>query len=362
MNLQRESRRLAPLAAVYSVAVLGPAGRPRVLAASEGRDGACLLIDPATAVAEPVWTGPGGTMSLVPLPGESDHFFAVQRFFAGFDAAESGIVEVRAGNGPWAVTPRVPVPYLHRLGGFQEKGGWTLLACSLCAHKEGREDWSHPGSVYRIATAGPQAWQKVEVLGGLHRHHGFAMTRLGGAPVLLVSSMEGLFQIALPGGSDGAAADDPVRGTGRGAAATPWSHRRLLEHDVSDAVVLDWDGDGEEELVTVEPFHGDRFVFYNRDRDGILQAVHEMPCSLGHSLWAGRAFGQPALILGERTGAGRILLVFPTAGPAQGWATLTVAEDTGGTNVAVIGADATELSFVSANNDRNEVVGYRVFR
>jgi hypothetical protein len=352
MILQRESQRLAPLTAVYSVAVLGPTGRPRILAASEGRNGACLLIDPANAEVQSVWTGPGGTMSLVPLPGEADHFFAVQRFFAGFDAAESGIVDVRAHDGQWVVTPRVSVPYLHRLGGFADGSSWTLLACSLCSHKEGRDDWSHPGSVYRIATTGSQAWQKVEVLGGLHRHHGFALTRLGGEPVLLVSSMEGLFQIALPGGPGG--------GAGSLARTTPWSHRRLLEHDVSDAVVLDWDGDGEEELVTVEPFHGDRFVFYDRDRAGILRPIHERPCSLGHSLWAGRAFDRPALILGERTGAGRILLVFPTAGAPASWETITVAEDTGGTNVAVIRASASELAFVSANNDRNEVVSYRL--
>jgi hypothetical protein len=350
MNLRCESRRLAHLPAVYSVAVLGPAAHPRVLAASEGRDGSCLLIDPANARVEPVWTGPGGTMSLVPLPGAADHFFAVQRFFAGFDAAESGIVDVRERAGAWAVTPLMPVPYLHRLGGFADPSGWTLVACSLCAHKDGRDDWSHPGSVYRIATAGPQAWQKIEVLGGLHRHHGFALTRLGGEPVLLVSSMEGLFQIALPGGSGG------------GAGPMPWSHRQLLEHDVSDAVVLDWDGDGEEELVTVEPFHGDRFVFYDRDRAGTWRAIHQMPCSLGHSLWAGRAFDRPALILGERTGAGRIQLVFPTAGAANDWETFTVAEDTGGTNVAVIRANGSELAFVSANNDRNEVVSYRVGR
>jgi hypothetical protein len=125
---------------------------------------------------------------------------------------------------------------------------------------------------------------------------------------------------------------------------------------------MDWDNDGEEELMTIEPFHGDRFVFYDRDGAGQWKVIHEMPCLLGHSLWAGNALGRPTIIAGERLGAGRLQLVFPTAENPKGWRSEIVDRDTGGTNVAFLNAAKDSLEFVSANNDRNEVVHYRIER
>jgi hypothetical protein len=286
-------------------------------------------------------------MSIVPVAGDAARFFAVQRFYAGFDAAASVVVEACDGDGagPWTVSERLRLPYLHRLAAVSPGPEPILLACTLCAAKANVDDWTQPGGVYRIATArgAEDAWRKTPVIEGLRRNHGYCLANMGGGRAALVASMEGLFSIALPGG-----------------ARRDWSHEQLLSSDVSDAAAVDWNGDGLEELVTIEPFHGDRYVFYSRDSGGAWRAIHEMPCLLGHSLWAGEALRRKVVILGERLGGGRIQVVFPTADDPKDWPVHVVDRDTGGTNVAVVQATPDALEFVSANNDNNQVVLYRV--
>lgn len=339
-------RILCDLPGVYTVSTVR-SGTTQVLAASELRGGSCVLIDPETGAIHPVWDGPGGTMSLVPT--NDHHLFAVQHFYAGFDAAASIVVEAsrEPGAEEWTVEEKIKLPYLHRLAAVRNGDDPLLLACTLCAEKASVDDWSRPGDIYRISPrnhSGP-AWKPVPVMTGLHRNHGLSLTRLGGRRVALVSGMEGLFSIDLPD------RDRPA-----------WGTRRLLDWDVSDVAAADWDGDGREELVTIEPFHGNRFVFYHENPSGGWQRIHEIPCTLGHSLWAGRALGRMAVIAGERLGEGRIQVLFPTAASPSEWQTLAVDSGTGGTNLTVLQATDQILEFVSANNDNNQVVLYRVER
>jgi hypothetical protein len=346
MNISRHV--LCDLPGVYSVSVPVIDEKPHILAASEHRGGSCVLIDPRSRQVSTVWKEPGGTMSLVPI--DSDRFFAVQKFYAGFDAAASIIAEARAerdGAGPWKVTEQMKLPYLHRLAKVGSGDQTELLACTLCGGKDNVDDWVRPGGVYRISPSkeNTQSWKAIPILEGIRRNHGLSVTTLDQTRVALISGIEGIFAITLPGNSTKA-----------------WDVKQLVDWDVSDMAVIDWDGDGREEMVTIEPFHGDRFVFYRRDRAGHWQRIHEMTCQLGHSLWAGETFGRKALILGERMGKGQIRLVFPTAEKPSTWQTLVIDSDTGGTNVAVVHATKDQLQFVSANNDNNQVVLYTVER
>ena len=68
--------------------------------------------------------------------------------------------------------------------------------------------------------------------------------------VLLIAGSEGLYEVAVPGGAD-----------------IPWRAERLLDREISDAVTVDLDGDGVEELVTIEGFHGDEIAADRLVRD-----------------------------------------------------------------------------------------------
>ena len=37
---------------------------------------------------------------------------------------------------------------------------------------------------------------------------------------------------------------------------------RIFDHEVSEFGFVDFDGDGVDEIVTIEPFHGENFVIY----------------------------------------------------------------------------------------------------
>ena len=110
-----EKQVLTSLPNCYSANSIVVDGETRILVASEG-EGACLAwTGPGYDSAHTVWEGPGGTMSIVPIPGTNGEFLAVQKFFRMFQWEEAKVVHVRPlPSGGYAVTDILQLPYIHR--------------------------------------------------------------------------------------------------------------------------------------------------------------------------------------------------------------------------------------------------------
>ena len=65
--------------------------------------------------------------------------------------------------------------------------------------------------------------------------------------------------------------------------------------------VCDLDGDGQEELAVIEPFHGDAFVIYKKD-GGQYREIYRYPTPVSflHAIWGGRLCGENVFLAGCR--------------------------------------------------------------
>ena len=89
-----------------------------------------------------------------------------------------------------------------------------------------------------------------------------------------------------------------------------WTIETLLETPASDATLIDFDGDGKDELLVLSPFHGDTVLIY-REKDGKYELDYEYPEKIEflHAIWSGEIQGKPVVMIGHRKG-NRDLLKF----------------------------------------------------
>lgn len=252
-------------------------------AASEGRDGKCVEINLISGQVSEIWNSPGGTMTLCPT-GRGGELLATQRFWPVFDAAESVIVSVQKEENRYVTELVQKVPYLHRFELLELSWGKVLIAAALCSGKKDKDDWSRPGAVY-AGIAGDHLTEPVElkpVLEGLTKNHGFCVAAVKGKKAVLIAASEGVFALYPP----------PEKGT-------EWEIERILDREASDVAYFDLDGDGQDELVIIEGFHGNQ-VTVNKWQNGRLQTVWSTPVTFGHVLWCGEIAGRRCLITGYR--------------------------------------------------------------
>lgn len=336
---------LADLDSVYLVRPISLGGETHLLAATEGH-GRCLLLAPPDWTPSVVWEGPGGSMDLAVMPGPEGAFLAIQDFLPVFQSADAGIVYAEAGDDPrqpWNVRRVLDLPFAHRLEIVDVGGAPHLVAGTLCAGKEFTEDWSQPGAVYvgAVPDAPGDRWSVAPVLTGISKNHGMHVTTLCGRRVVLVAGAEGLFSIAVP--------------------QTPgqaWRHERLCDHEVSEVYVGDVDGDGDAEIVAIQPFHGDSLVVHKLTGDG-LQPMCEARLDFGHVAWCGTIQGTPAILAGSRAGEKSLamLRIRPTDPPSIEEVILD--RGVGPTQVIVMNEKGRDL-IVAANHGAGKVDLYEI--
>ena len=237
-----------------------------------------------------LWTEPGGTMTLCHMGGDS--FLATHRFFKRFQSENAVVSAVtKKEDGSWERTEVLKLPYLHRFCIMNVAGEKWLLGGTLCDKKECFEDWSHAGGVY-VGKVGEDLKTPIEVkliYHGIHKNHGMFCGKHRGRDVAIVTGVEGAFEVLPPETPDG-----------------EWKVEQLLNTEISDIRVFDLDGDGRDELVTIEGFHGDRLKVY-KETEGGYEKVYEFPIAFGHALWCGKLFGRATILIGYKNANGALL-------------------------------------------------------
>lgn len=347
--MKAEKKVLEHLTKCYSVAPLNYKGKEHFLVAAE-KEERCLLFDMDGKVVDTVWKGPGGTMSMVQVPGTDGQFLATHRFYSPNDSRESSIVIVTpVGPDDWQIRTLVKLPHIHRFDILKRNGIHYLLACTLKSGHEYKEDWSSPGKVYTavlpqdLSSLSEDNPLEFEILkDNMLRNHGYYRVEEEGVETGLVSFEGGICQFIPPA----------VKGE-------PWEIRELLHTPSNDAVLVDLDEDGEKELAVLSPFHGDQISIYKKQA-GSFQKVYEYekPAEFTHAIYGGNLCGKPCLVVGHRQGE-RNLLLFTWNKETSNYQWEVLDGDCGPANVCHLMKDGDDL-LISANRETDEISMYRI--
>jgi len=253
-------------------------------------NGCCKLISGQDFSCSNVWTEPGGTMAMKKLPNMGGDFLAIQHFLPVFQAANSTLVwahHTKVGTEfVWNVKTLFTLPYIHRIDILQRGGVNYLIATTLCAEKKAPDDWSSPGAVYAAVLPDDlnHPINLKVVKNGLLQNHGYCHVEQSGYDSALISTASGVFSLTPPEHPSG-----------------EWEVETVLDHPVSDIAMCDLDGDGTLELITIEPFHGNRFIVNKKVENG-YENIYEYskPIEFGHVVWGGKIRGVPTVIGGYR--------------------------------------------------------------
>lgn len=295
-----EKKVIANLEKCYSLAPLKYQGKRHFLVAAE-KQAPCYLFDLDGNLEDKIWDGPGGVMTMVQVPGTDGQFLSTYRFYSPNDSKEAKIVIVTPrGKGDWEVRTLVSLPHIHRFDLLERDGTVYLIACTLKSGHEYKEDWSMPGKVYTAKLPSDLSGFNEEHQLELHvlkdhllRNHGYYRITEDGIPSSVISGSEGVFLFTPP--ADG---------------SEEWTIEKLLDRPVSDAVLLDLDGDGEKELCTLAPFHGEKISIYHR-QDGRFVKIYDFPedAEFLHALYGGELCGIPSLVVGHRKGKQNLMAI-----------------------------------------------------
>ena len=310
-----EYRKLTEMPNPYVCKTVELGGARQLVAASEGY-GPVVRFRPPEWRPELLAEGPGGVLDVSEVPGEQA-LFMIGGCYPGYDFHHAGIYLLEEQPGEWKRTRVFDLPFSHRLHALRSDGYMRLLVTSITQTKATPEEWGRPGAVYQVDfPEGPENSTPLRpILAELHKNHGFLLRTENGADRLYVSGVEGVYRANVP---------DTIE--------EAWAFEQYLPQEISELHFIDFDGDGMEELVTIEPFHGNRLVVYKLRGDQALPWLdHEI--EYGHGLWTGMIGGVPSLLVGNRAGHKNLELL-QLDGPAL--SVTTIAEGSGTAQIAVL--------------------------
>lgn len=320
---------------VYTANSFVSGGR-RLVAAGSETTGEVFLYDMESDTTERVDGCPGGVMSFVGVPGQAGLFYSIMGLFPGFNGKDAGVFMHRRTSGGWKTEKVFALPFAHRCDVLHRAGENYLFAVSVSQFKDEPSDWSRAGEIYVMKldpdTGAPGTPELVDK--GIFRNHGMLKTETDGHEHLMVSGAEGIFSLEL--GEDG-----------------KWRKEQLFDREVSEFAFVDLDGDGCEELVTIEPFHGENLRIYS-GASGAWTCRHEGTLAFGHGLSAGLFGGKPLVVVGNRRGLFELQRIAPVAGGGWNFCTDVLEGDAGPTQTQIFRFGGQDY-ILSANQRKNEV-------
>ena len=162
---------------------------------------------------------------------------------------------------------------------------------------EYKNDWRFPGACYGavlpddLSAFNEENPLKLDLIADdMLKNHGFSIVKHGGYDAALVGCEDGTFLFSPPA-----------------VLGADWEVEQISTIPARDSVLIDFDGDGELELGTISPFHGNSLTIYHLDEhDNYVPqwklALPEKQTEMLHATWADTILGKPTWIVGWRKG------------------------------------------------------------
>ena len=289
---------------------------------------------------ETIWTEAGGCMSIIPIPGKEGEFLAVQEFYLKVSPSLSKIVWGKYGENGFEIKDVLQMPYIHRFDIYNKNGVNYFIGATIATSKQNKEDWSVPGRIYvGVLPEDLNEGIQVEVLvDGLYRNHGYwrdAQNNCG-----YFGSDQGIVRITPPEALGG-----------------QWKTEFILAGNIGEIATIDIDGDGEQEIMTIEPFHGTEIKIYKKI-DGKYQEVYayDNEIEFAHTLVGGTLRGVPTFLAGVRRKDAELFYV---QWKDDRFVTTIIDKGVGPANLCLVNEEDRDL-IVAANHTANEAAVYIV--
>lgn len=338
------------MAKCYAIGMFDGADSPSFVIATE-KEGPIRRFSLDGTVLENVCDGPGGVMTVMQTPGRDDQLLSTYKFFSpNFGADDAKIVSyTHTDDGSWTRSVVCDLPYVHRFGVLKAADGqeW-LLACTIkSACRSFKEDWKTPGAVYAAKLEGKlERYNQTEQLPLTQiapiqlQNHGFYV-----APdrsFALIGTAAGVFRYTPPA-NDG----------------DSWQIDCLVVQPTSDMCLVDLDGDGIDELVTISAFHGDTLrVWHATQQPDNYHMVWEdsQKHAFLHAIWSGSLANHACALLGNRKEERALMRLYFQDGS---YGLEVIDRDCGPANVWVFKKEGSDF-IISANREVDEAALYQV--
>ena len=291
-----EKKIVSNLNKCYAMSQLTYKGQNCFLVAAEKQDPCYLFTEDGTLL-DTVWEQPGGVMTMTPVPNGNGSFLATHQFYSPNDSANAKIVIAEPGENGWNIRTLCDAPFVHRFGLLTRNGVTYLIVCCLKSGHEYKNDWRAYGVTYgAVLPEDLSSYNDANQLKltpikmGMLKNHGFSLFKQDGYDSAVVGCEQGAFLFTPPA-----------------AIGENWEVKQLLSVPCSDAVLMDFDGDGKLELGSIAPFHGNSVVIYHLDEHDNYVPCWKLPLpeaqtEMVHATWACNLLGKPSWIVGWRKG------------------------------------------------------------
>ena len=332
-----KKKKILDIEAVYTANAFQNEAGHYIGAGSETRD-EVYLYDLARSECSPIPRQPGGMMSFVPIPGKRDLFVSVMGLFPPFIGKEAGVYLHSRMETNWESGMALALPFAHRCETLKAGDRDYLIVSTVSKEKSNASDWSQPGEIYVVDLENCEfkKWKANLIDNSITRNHGMLKICRNGQEHLYVCGAEGIFSIRMDG--------------------EDWLLENVFDSEVSEMAFEDLNGDGQDELITIEPFHGNTLNVYQQKG---LQWIKRFSDSLsfGHGLSAGVFRSEPSIVVGNR-GESMALERFIVNDLKTGETERQVIEEgVAPTQTQVFTFDSTDY-ILSANQNKNEVALY----
>ncbi len=232
-----------------------------------------------------VWEKGGGCMSILPVPNKPNEFLAIRDFYLKVSPSQSRLVWGKLEDDRWIIKDMLFLPFLHRFGIFEVNGSLHFLGTTIADDKKNKEDWSQPGSIYTgVFPEDFNLGLTVTRIGDHYfRNHGFTTHVEDGQRVAYLSSDQGIVKAIPP------------------YSASEWHIEPFMKGQVSEVAIGDIDCDGQDEYLTIEPFHGNALNIYRKTDQGFIKIyAYDHPIDFAHAVIYTRLKGVPTFLAGIR--------------------------------------------------------------
>ncbi|MEG0165620.1 hypothetical protein [Anaerorhabdus sp.] len=290
---------------------------------------------------EVVWDNAGGCMSIIPIPGKVNEFLAVQEFYLKVNPSLAKIVwgkyEKESG---WVIKDVLHLPYIHRFDIYHKNGVNYFIGATIAEDKKDKEDWSKPGQIYvGIIPDNPtDGIELTRIVDNCYKNHGYSRGEFNGSICGYFASEQGVLRVTPPSELGG-----------------QWTTEKIMDGHISEIAFVDINNDGIDEMMTIEPFHGNSIKIYKLV-NGKYECDFEYPTAIdfAHTLVGAKFCGKNSFLAGVRRVNAELFVVQYINDEYE----ITIVENgVGPANIQVVNRENDDI-IIAANHTKNEAAIY----